>query len=165
MRRAGRHFVNPANWDENARILAAPDYLNADGHLVRRAISDRLVLQQGAQPVEYADFMFQYTEAANFPWVSQAKWIYSQMARWDHLPFDETAMAEAARVFRPDVYRAALQDRGDDLPSANAKVEGSVMQATQVGTFQGAITLSKNSFFDGRAFDPDDVRSYLASLA
>lgn len=164
MRKAGRHFVNPANWDENARILAGPDYLNADERLVRRAISDRLVLQHGAQPVEYADFMFQYSEAANFPWVSQAKWIYSQMTRWDHFPFDETAMAEAARVFRPDVYRAALQDSGDDLPSANAKVEGSVTQATQVGTWQGAITLSKNSFFDGRTFDPDAVRSYLESL-
>ncbi|NJN70663.1 MAG: nitrate transporter, partial [Nitrospira sp.] len=30
MRKAGRHFVNPANWDQNARLLAAPDYLNAD---------------------------------------------------------------------------------------------------------------------------------------
>ncbi len=164
MRKAGKHFVNAANWDRNAQILAGPDYLGADEALVRRAISDRLILQHGGAPVVFPDFMFQYSEAANFPWVSQAKWIYSQMARWDHLEFDESDAEKAARTFRPDVYRAALQGSGDDLPSANAKVEGSVTQATQIGALQGSITLSKNSFFDGRTFDPDAVKSYLTSL-
>lgn len=164
MRKAGKHFVNPENWEQNARILAGPDYLNNDEALIRGAISDRLVLRHGEAPVAFPDFMFQYSEAANFPWVSQAKWIYSQMVRWDYLEFDESDANEAARTFRPDVYRAALQNSGDALPSANAKVEGSVLQETQVGALQGAITLSKNSFFDGRSFDPDAIKAYLESL-
>ncbi len=56
MRKAGRHFVDPANWEENARILALPQYLAADARLVQRAISDRLVLDQGAAEVHYPRF-------------------------------------------------------------------------------------------------------------
>lgn len=164
MRRAGRHFVDPANSALNTSILASPAYLDASETLVGGAISDRLTLIHGADPVHYPDFMFQYSEAANFPWVSQAKWIYSQMARWDAFDFDAGETEKAAAVFRPDVYRSALSATGDDLPSANSKVEGSVENVTQVGANQGAITLSRNSFFDGRSFDPDHVEEYLAAL-
>ncbi len=164
MRRAGQHFVNPTNNQLNARILASPAYLNASEGLIGAAISDRLTLLHHANPVHFPDFMFQYSEAANFPWISQAAWIYSQMVRWDHLQFDPVDAAKSAAVFRPDVYRSALSATGDDLPSANSKVEGSVIGATQVGTNQGSITLSKNSFFDGRQFDPDRVEDYLAQL-
>ena len=108
--------------------------------------------------------MFQHREAANFPWVSQAEWLYSQMVRWDGLPYTAEDAAAAAWVFRPDVYRSALSGTGDDLPGASSKVEGSLIQATAVGTQQGFITMEKNSFFDGRSFDPDDIQGYLASL-
>jgi NitT/TauT family transport system ATP-binding protein len=114
--------------------------------------------------VHYADFMFQHSEAANFPWVSQAQWLYSQMVRWDQIAFDTADAARAARVFRPDVYRSALAGTGDPLPGASSKVEGSVTQLTQVTTQQGSITLSPNAFFDGRSFDPAAIRGYLAAL-
>src|SRR5688572_11774524 len=64
MRKAGAHFVDPANWEANAAILARPEYLDADPALVLGAISDRLVLVAGAEPTHYADFMFQHREAA-----------------------------------------------------------------------------------------------------
>ena len=165
MRRAGRHFVDPANWEANAAILARPEYVGGPESLILRAISDRPVLVHGGEPVPFPDFMFQYSEAANFPWNSQAAWLYSQMVRWDQLPYSDAASRQAAAVFRPDVYRSALKSTGDDLPAANSKVEGSVTRLTQVGAQQGAITLSENRFFDGRTFDPDDIEDYLAADA
>jgi len=164
MRQAGRHFVDPANWAVNAAILARPEYLDADEALIERAISDRLVLGHGGEPVHYADFMFQYSEAANFPWASQAAWLYSQMVRWDGFAFDHDQARLAAGVFRPDVYRSAIKGTGDDIPSANSKVEGSVSRQTQVGTQEGSITLSANRFFDGHSFDPDNIPGYLQDL-
>lgn len=164
MRRAGRHFIDPANFAENARILASAPYLDADPALVLRAISDRLVLAHDAAPVHLPDLMFQHSEAANFPWMSQAAWLYSQMVRWGHTAFDSADAARAMRVFRPDVYRAALINTGDDLPNASSKVEGSVTQLTQVGAQQGTLTLSANCFFDGLTFDPDQIEAYLAAL-
>lgn len=164
LRAAGRHFVDPANWEVNAAVLARSEYVGSDPKIVLRAISDQLVLETGHDPVAYSDFMFQHREAANFPWVSQAEWLYSQMVRWDGLPYTAEDAVAAARVFRPDVYRSALSGTGDDLPGASSKVEGSLIQATAVGTQQGFITMEKNSFFDGRSFDPDDIQGYLASL-
>ena len=164
MRMAGRHFIEPENRARNAEILARPEYLDADPLLIRRAISDRLVLRQGGEPIHYSDFMFQYREAANFPWVSQAEWLYTQMVRWDGGGFDPQDARKAARVFRPDIYRSALKDVDDILPSASSKVEGSLDSPLAVTTQSGDMTLGKNTFFDGLSFDPDDMQTYLAGL-
>jgi len=164
MRKAGEHFVDPANWEANAVILARPHYVGGDPALILRAISDRLVLRQGGSAVHYSDFMFQHREAANFPWVSQAEWLYSQMVRWDRLEYTASDAQAAARVFRPDVYRSALKGTGDVLPGASSKVEGSVRKPLAVTAQQGAMVLAQNSFFDGGEFDPDDIPGYLARL-
>ena len=165
MRQAAAHFVDPANWEANAAILARREYVDADPRLILGAISDRLGLVQGAEPVAYADFMFQHREAANFPWVSQAEWLYTQLVRWDHLAYSPADAEAAARVFRPDIYRSALAGTGDMLPGASSKVEGSLAQPTAVTAQQGAMVLANNSFFDGRSFDPDDIEGYIASFA
>jgi ABC-type nitrate/sulfonate/bicarbonate transport system substrate-binding protein len=164
LRKAGTHFTDEANFEANAGILARPEYLDADPGLILGAISDRLVLVPGSAPVHYPDFMFQYREAANFPWVSQAEWLYTQLVRWDQLCYRPEDAAAAARVFRPDVYRSALAGTADLLPGASSKVEGSLARPTAVTAQQGAMVLANNSFFDGRSFDPDDLESYIKSL-
>jgi NitT/TauT family transport system ATP-binding protein len=164
MRRAGAHFIDPANWDANAAILAGANYLDCEARLIHRAISDRLLLARGGLTVHFPDFMFQHREAANFPWVSQAEWLYLQMVRWDGLPFDPADARNAARVFRPDVYRSALKGSDSPLPGASSKIEGSVAGPLAVGTQQGAMTLENNRFFDGRSFDPADPEGYLAQF-
>ncbi|MDP9056983.1 MAG: ABC transporter substrate-binding protein [Pseudomonadota bacterium] len=162
--RAAAHFVDPANHAANAAILARPEYLDGSAELIRRAIADQMLLKKGDEPIHYPDFMFQYREAANFPWVSQAEWLYTQMVRWDGLTLDPDDARRAARVFRPDVYRSALIGTGEPLPGASSKVEGSLRQTTAVGSAQGAITLESNRFFDGRVFDPADLSGYLGGL-
>lgn len=163
--RAANHFVDPANAGMNAAILARSIYLDADADLVHRAITDRLLLSKGGDLVHYSDFMFQYREAANFPWISQAQWLYTQMVRWDGLDYDADAAARAGRVFRPDVYRSALKGTGEPLPAASSKVEGSLRGPTSVGAQQGIITLEHNGFFDNHVFDPSDLAAYLRSFA
>ena len=164
LRRAGAHFVDPANWEVNAAILARPEYLDSSAELILGAISDRLVLEQGGQPVHFPDFMFQHSEAANFPWVSQAQWIYTQLIRWDRAAITEEEARKAARVFRPDIYRSAISGTKDILPGASSKVEGSLARPTAVTAQQGSIILTENQFFDRRIFDPDDLSGYFDSL-
>jgi len=163
LRKAGEHFVDPANLDDNAAILARDEYLDGSATLIRRAISDRLLLAQGGEVLHYPDFMFQHREAANFPWVSQAEWLYSQMVRWDGLGFETGNARKAAQVFRPDVYRSALLGTGEPLPGASSKVEGSLGGPTSVSMQQGVITLENNRFFDGRPFDPALLQRYIES--
>lgn len=162
--KAARHFVDPENWEANAAILARAEYLDGSQDLIRRTLADRLVLSAGSPEYSYPDFMFQYREAANFPWVSQAEWLYTQMVRWEAPGFDAADAARAARVFRPDIYRSALLGSDEPLPGASSKVEGSLGGTTVVGTQQGRMMLESNQFFDGRVFDPADLAGYLANL-
>jgi NitT/TauT family transport system ATP-binding protein len=161
---AAAHFVRPETAEESAALLARPAYIDAPVDAIRRAITDRIRLVPGGAPVHYPDFMFQHREAANFPWRSQAAWLYAQMVRWDGPPFSEEDAATAQSVFRPDLYRAALAGSGAPLPNASSKLEGALNEPIGAGSSQGRLVLGSDRFFDGRAFDPDDIAGYLARL-
>lgn len=161
---AAAHFVDPANAEANAAILARSGYLDSSVDSILRAITDRLRLTLGGEPVHYPDFMFQYREAANFPWRSQAAWLYAQMTRWDGIAYSDADAATAAEVFRPDLYREALSGSDAPLPGASSKLEGGLDAPVGVGSVQGRLTLGADRFFDGRSFDPEDIDGYLASL-
>lgn len=162
---AGKAFILPDRMSEHAAILARPEYLDGPADLIERAISDRIKLTAGTEPLHIPDFMFQHREAANFPWVSQAAWLYAQMVRAGHARKNAKDYAAAQRVFRPDVYRAALAGTNVPLPGASAKLEGGIAETIGVGTVQGRLMLGPDQFFDGRSFDPDQLDRYLAELS
>lgn len=161
---AAAHFIEPGAAEESADILARPEYLDAPRDAILRAITDRIRIVPGGEPVHYPDFMFQYREAANFPWRSQAAWLYAQMVRWDNLRFDSGEAAAAGDVFRSDVYRTALAGSEAPLPGASSKLEGGIEEPIGAGSTQGRLTLGSDRFFDGRSFDPDDIETYLTEL-
>lgn len=161
---AAAHFVAPDTAAESAAILARPGYIDAPVDAILRAITDRIRLVAGGAPVHYPDFMFQYREAANFPWRSQAAWLYAQMVRWDGLRYSEADAATAQSVFRPDLYRAALAGSDAPLPNASSKLEGALHGPIGAGSSQGRLVLGSDRFFDARPFDPDDIPGYLAQL-
>jgi len=161
---AAAHFVDPETAGDSAAILARPAYLDAPVDAVLRAITDRIRVVPGGAPIDYPDFMFQYREAANFPWRSQAAWLYAQMIRWDGRGYDAGEAAIAAGTFRPDLYRAALAGSGAPLPGASSKLEGALGGPIGAGSTQGRLMLGSDRFFDGRSFDPDDIPGYLAAL-
>ena len=162
---AGKAFIDPRRLEENGAILARSEYIDGHASLIERAISDRIKLSAGTEPLHIPDFMFQHREAANFPWVSQAAWLYAQMARAGHVKKSAKDYAAAKRVFRPDVYRAAFAGTNVPLPSASAKLEGGIAAMIGVGTVQGRLLLGRDQFFDGRSFDPDQLDEYLADVS
>src|SRR3546814_11945795 len=104
--------MQPERLEENAAILARAEYLDGPAPLIERAISDRIKLTAGADPLHIPDFMFQHREAANFPWVSQAAWLYAQMVRAGHAVNNTDDYAAAQKVFRPDeIGRASCRAR------------------------------------------------------
>ncbi|WP_341207429.1 ABC transporter substrate-binding protein [uncultured Sphingomonas sp.] len=161
---AAEYFIRPDTVHESAALLARPEYCDAPAEAILRAITDRIRVTPGSAPIHYPDFMFQYREAANFPWRSQAAWLYAQMVRWDGLRLSADDAATAQSVFRPDLYRAALAGSNAPLPNASSKLEGALDAPIGAGSTQGRLLLGQDRFFDGRAFDPDDIEGYLAQL-
>jgi two-component system, oxyanion-binding sensor len=159
--KAGEAFIDPKQLDNIAAILARPEYIDGSAEQIKCAISDHILFAKGYEPRHIPDFMFQHREAANFPWASQAAWLYAQMCMAGHVEADDADYATAQAVFRPDIYRAALRPLGVPLPGASAKLEGGISESQGVGTTQGRLILGPDRFFDGRSFDPEYLSDYL----
>ncbi|AJP73380.1 CmpA/NrtA family ABC transporter substrate-binding protein [Sphingomonas hengshuiensis] len=162
--RAAAWCDDPAHRDALAALLARPEYVGQPAPLIAQALSGRMPLRQGTEPVEIPDFMVFHRGAANFPWRSQALWIYSQFVRWGMLPASRDSERVAAGVFRSDLYRRALASEGTPMPGASMKVEGALSEPLRAGSHRGSLTLAPDRFFDGRVFDPDAISDYLRAL-
>ncbi|QUT07746.1 ABC transporter substrate-binding protein [Sphingobium phenoxybenzoativorans] len=163
--RAAAWCDEPANRSALADLLADPRYVDQPAHLIMRALSGQIVARAGDVPIAAPDFMLFSREATPFPWRSQALWIYSQLVRWGMVDHDPVTAAQAAAVFRPDVYRRALAQSDVAMPGASMKLEGAVELPLAVGSRRGELTLGPDRFFDGRVFDPEKIDEYLAAFA
>ncbi|WP_181699470.1 CmpA/NrtA family ABC transporter substrate-binding protein [Chthonobacter albigriseus] len=164
LEKAARWADAPENRAELAELLAAPAIVGVAAAVIRRALSGEIVREKGMPATPTPRFLTFHSGAATFPWRSHALWFFSQMVRWSQVSYSAAAEAEAAGVYRPDLFRAALAGTGAVLPNASAKVEGALADATPVGTATGRLDLNPDRFFDGRVFDPDDVAGYLRSF-
>ena len=163
--RAAAWCGDAANRGELAALLARPEYLDHPAAMLAGALSGRLVADAASGSMT-ADpgFLVFYQGAANFPWVSQALWLYSQMARWHQVEVGPASEAAVRAVFRPDLYRRALSGGATPVPGANAKVEGALDTPLAVGSRAGRLSIGPDRFFDDRTFDPDHIDKYLNSL-
>ncbi|MES2289441.1 MAG: CmpA/NrtA family ABC transporter substrate-binding protein [Pseudomonadota bacterium] len=154
----------PANREALAEVLARSEYIGQPASLIAQALSGRMPLQPNGELVDIADFLVFHRGAANFPWRSQALWIYSQFLRWEMVEHSPESQSAAAAVFRSDLYRRALSTEGIAMPGASMKVEGALIEPLGAGSHKGSLTLAPDRFFDGRSFDPEAMPAYLEAL-
>lgn len=151
--RAGRWLADPSSRTAAAELLSRPRWLDVPAEVVDRALTGELAISQGGEIRDVPGFLEFHQGAANFPWRSQGKWIASQLAHRMGLDPQEAARA-ASGVFRSDLYRAALEGTGADMPGASEKLEGALSHPTAVASERGEMILERDVFFDGRIFDP-----------
>ena len=156
---------NPGNRSQLARLLAREAYLGVPAERIERAFTGKLRMTPARDEVEIDNFLLLHRRAANFPWRSQALWIYSQFLRWGFLEHSREAERMASGVFRSDIYRRALAGGQTPLPGASLKVEGSLVKEHGVSSNKGTLSLGPDRFFDGRVFDPSRIGEYLTQLA
>lgn len=154
---ACRWVDQPENRLEVVRILARPVYVNAPEDVVRMSMLGTFQYARTEFPTGLPDFNVFHRSAANFPWVSHALWLITQMVRWGQIaePLDMRALAR--RVYRPDLYRRAAAALGIAVPSQDDKSEGTHADAWQLD----GLRMGPDRFFDGRVFDPRDPVAYL----
>ena len=145
--RAGRWLDQPENRMMTSEILSRSMYLDVAAEVIERALSGEIVLNGRGDEIQCPDFMVFHRDQATFPWLSQAAWIGGQLA--SRVGLDrEAAERTAARVFRTDLYRAAMKKVGGPLPDGDAKAEGhpSILSVEAEAEMRGA-------FFDRRIFN------------
>jgi len=152
------------NRPQVARFLATPQHLDMPPDIIERALTGRMRFGPDTEPQNIDDFLVLNRQAATFPWVSHALWIYSQMRRWGQAPAQAADIETVRQVFRPDLYRSALGEGAVALPLNDTKLEGAFPWSGQLETGHGLMAFGPDRFFDGQTFDPKNLTGYLAKL-
>ncbi len=109
--RAARFCDAPANASYLAALLSRRAWLGVDSHAILSSLPGTL---GGRTQTRF------HSHAATYPWRSQALWFLGQMTRWGLIEAGLPLRAIAARVYRPDLYAAALTAVGASFPLAQA---------------------------------------------
>jgi NitT/TauT family transport system ATP-binding protein len=140
--RAAAFVEDPANRDEAAALLAAPNRIGSTAEVIRRTLDGRLKIAPDGTIRTSDRYLLVGRNGAGRPDPAQAAWLYAQMVRWGQAPMSDDLLAAAKAVFRPDLYDAALPGEAHGGPGEPADGIGA---------------------FAGPAFDPDDVAGHLAA--
>ena len=141
---AGRFCDGEENASYTGALLSRQKYLHVDSHAILSSLPGGAVAQHNLSRF--------WRNAAMFPFVSQAQWFLTQMRRWDMIGAVDIP-ALAAKVYRPDLYRAALAPLALAVPLADAKPEGAHDAPWSLTATAGSIAMEADSFCDGAVFD------------
>lgn len=146
--RAAQFCDAPENASYTGALLSRHRYLDVDSHAILSSLPGGAVTQHNLSRF--------WRHAAMFPWISHAHWFLQQMARWDLVDRKSDFAALAARVYRPDLYRAAVAPLGISVPSTDAKAEGAHDTNWLLHGAPNAIPMGPDSFCDGKIFAASD---------
>ncbi|MEO1321388.1 MAG: CmpA/NrtA family ABC transporter substrate-binding protein [Pseudomonadota bacterium] len=154
----------PSNRVTAAQIISNPLYVNVPFDEVVGSLSGKNRQTGGALRMDMPDFNVFHRYAANFPWLSHAKWILAQMIRWGHAPANLNIHAAACSAFQPDFYRRVAREVGVACPRPNEKIEGAHSSSWVLADASAPIAFGPDRFIDGRIFDPENITGYLAGF-
>jgi NitT/TauT family transport system ATP-binding protein/nitrate/nitrite transport system substrate-binding protein len=142
--RAAQFCDAPENASYTGALLSRHRYLNVSSHAILSSLPGGAVTSRNLSRF--------WSQAATFPWLSHGAWFLEQMARWKLIDATVDRAGLVARVYRPDLYRAALAPVGVDLPLADAKPEGAHGESWQLPALPNPIPMGRDRFCDGAVF-------------
>jgi nitrate/nitrite transport system substrate-binding protein len=89
-----------------------------------------------------------WADHASYPFQSHELWFITEDIRWGKYEAGTDAKALIAKVNREDLWKDAARDLGvaaADIPASTSR--------------------GKETFFDGKVFDPENPSAYLKSLS
>jgi len=142
--RAGQFCDAPENASYTGALLSRQKYLGVDSHAILSSLPGGAIASDNLSRF--------YRGGATFPWRSHALWFLEQMARWDLIGAVD-AQALAARVYRSDLYRAAVAPLGISVPLTDSKSEGAHDAPWSLDATPKPIAMGPDSFCDGAVFE------------
>lgn len=150
--RAGVWISEVKNASVVSELLSRPKYLNLNASLLERALTGEILLNGKGKTMRDPLALLLDADRVGFPWQSGADWIAKQNAPyWDEDPLACSMIAQG--LCRPDIYRKSLESLMAPMPASNAKLEGSLTEATSVAG-QNDPVFGPDAFFNGEIFDP-----------
>ncbi len=145
---AARWCDTPANHVELAQILGRRAWFNVPPNDIQGRIQGIIDFGDGRRVTDPNIAMKFWRDHASYPFRSHDLWFLTEDIRWGVLPEDTDTAKLIAEVNREDIWRAAAARAG--VPNAETP---------------SGISRGRETFFDGKVFDPENPRAYLDSLA
>jgi NitT/TauT family transport system ATP-binding protein/nitrate/nitrite transport system substrate-binding protein len=145
LRRASRFCDDPQNAAYIAALLSRRQYVNLDPHAILASLP--------SASTAHTRCVF-FRGAATFPWRSQGLWFLSQMRRWQLIDDSIDLRTLAGRVYRPDLYRAAMLPLDEPTPNTDWKIEGAHDAPWSLHAESTPLAMPSDRFCDGMIFDP-----------
>ncbi|CAA2139130.1 CmpA/NrtA family ABC transporter substrate-binding protein [Methylobacterium bullatum] len=135
----------PENRDEFAAIVAKRQWINIPVGDVAGRMKGTIDYGDG-RVVENSPYVMKFfADNASYPYQSHDLWFLTEDIRWGKFDAQTDTKALIAKVNREDIWRDAAKALGvTAIPSSTSR--------------------GKETFFDGKVFDPADPAAYLSSL-
>ncbi len=144
----------PENREEMAKILAKPAYFNLKPEILAGPFKGDYKMGDNKPEIKDANKTVKYWKdsagSVSYPYKSHDLWFLTESVRWGFLPKETLANAKTTidKVNREDIWKEAAKELGvtaADIPASTSR--------------------GKETFFDGKVFDPENPQAYLDSLA
>jgi nitrate/nitrite transport system substrate-binding protein len=140
---------NPENSAEVAQICSKRNWINCPVADITDRVKGRFDYGIPGKVVEKHPQMMRYwNDFASYPFQSHDLWFLTEDIRWGKFEPEIDTAALIKKVNREDMWREAakaLSVPADKIPTSTSR--------------------GKETFFDGKVFDPADPKAYLKSLA
>lgn len=135
----------PENRDEVATINAKRQWINCPVEDVTDRVKGRFDYGTGKVVENSPHIMKFWDDFASYPYQSHDLWFITEDIRWGKYEAGMDAKALIAKVNREDLWKEAAKELGASAPASTSR--------------------GKETFFDGKVFDPENPSAYLKSLA
>ncbi|ARM16370.1 MULTISPECIES: CmpA/NrtA family ABC transporter substrate-binding protein [Rhizobium] len=136
------------NKAEMAEILGKRQWFNVPTKDVLGRLKGDVNYGNGREAKATDLYMKFWKDGASYPFKSHDTWFMTENIRWGNLPGTTDVKALVNQVNREDIWREAAKDLGvaaADIPASSSR--------------------GKETFFDGKVFDPENPSAYLDSLS
>jgi nitrate/nitrite transport system substrate-binding protein len=150
---------NNKNRKEAVKILSRPNYVGADYKVIANSMTGFFEYEPGdRRPAPDFNVFFRYN--APYPYYSDAVWYLTQMRRWGQIPqyrSDEWYFETAKKVYRPDIYKEAVDSLVADGTMSKSLFPEEVWKSDGFRPVQ-------TGFIDGVPYDGRHPNKYIDSL-
>jgi nitrate/nitrite transport system substrate-binding protein len=136
------------NKDELAAIMAKRQWINAPVEDILDRAKGKFDYGTGRVVENSPHIMKHWRDFASYPFQSHDLWFITEDTRWGKYEPGFDARSLIAKVNREDLWREAAKELGvpaGEIPTSKSR--------------------GKETFFDGKVFDPDNPGAYLKSLS
>jgi nitrate/nitrite transport system substrate-binding protein len=138
----------PENKKEMCEIVSRRSWFNVPVDDIIGRTSGEIDYGDGRKLAKDPNLMKYWADFASYPFPSHDLWFLTENIRWGIYTPDTDIAAMVKKVNREDVWRGAA--KALSIPAAQ---------------IPATTSRGKETFFDGKVFDPENPKAYLASLA